>query len=35
MYSNRGFNRWRRHPWHGLLARAEEAPEDIVQVYVD
>ena len=35
MYSNRGFNRWRRHPWHGLHARAEEAPEDIVQVYVE
>ena len=35
MYSNRSFNRWRRHPWHGLHARAEEAPEDIVQVYVE
>jgi inorganic pyrophosphatase len=35
MYSNRGFNRWRRHPWHGLHARAEEAPEDIVQVYIE
>ena len=20
MYSNRDFNRWRRHPWHGLKA---------------
>ncbi len=35
MYSNRGFNRWRRHPWHGLHARADGAPEDIVQVYVE
>lgn len=35
MYSNRDFNRWRRHPWHGLHARAGEMPEDIVQVYIE
>lgn len=35
MYSNREFNRWRRHPWHGLHARAQDAAEDIVQVYVE
>ena len=35
MYSNRDFNRWRRHPWHGLRARRDGAPEDIVQVYVE
>ncbi len=35
MYSNRGFNRWRRHPWHGLHARGEDMPEDIVQVYIE
>ena len=35
MYSNRNFNRWRRHPWHGLHARADEAPQDVVQVYVE
>lgn len=35
MYENRNFNRWRRHPWHGLRARADGAPEDIVQVYVE
>ena len=35
MYSNRDFNRWRRHPWHGLHARADEMPEDIVQVYIE
>jgi inorganic pyrophosphatase len=35
MYSNRDFNRWRRHPWHGLRARADGAPEDLVQVYVE
>jgi inorganic pyrophosphatase len=35
MYSNQAFNRWRRHPWHGLHARAHEAPADVVQVYVE
>ncbi len=25
MYSNSNFNRWRRHPWHGLRTRSEEA----------
>ena len=35
MYGNRDFNRWRRHPWHGLHTRAEDAPADIVQVYVE
>ncbi len=35
MYSNRNFNRWRRHPWHGLRARRDDAPEDVVQVFVE
>lgn len=35
MYSNRDFNRWRRHPWHGLKARPEDAPEDIVKCYIE
>jgi inorganic pyrophosphatase len=35
MYSNRNFNRWRRHPWHGLRARADDAPDDLVQVYIE
>ncbi|MHA7814975.1 MAG: inorganic pyrophosphatase [Pseudohaliea sp.] len=35
MYRNEKFNRWRRHPWHGLHARMDDAPEDIVQVYVE
>ena len=35
MYSNRDFNRWRRHPWHGLRTRLDEAPEDVVQVYIE
>ena len=35
MYSNQPFNRWRRHPWHGLHARADDMPQDVVQVYVE
>ncbi len=35
MYSNNTYNRWRRHPWHGLYARTEGAPDDVVQVYVE
>ncbi len=35
MYSNRDFNRWRRHPWHGLRAQSEDSPEDIVNVYIE
>ena len=35
MYNNQDFNRWRRHPWHGLHTRADEMPEDIVQVYIE
>jgi hypothetical protein len=35
MYSNSEFNRWRRHPWHGLHVRADDAPKDIVQVYIE
>ena len=35
MYSNSDFNRWRRHPWHGLRAQKDDMPKDIVQVYVE
>ena len=35
MYNNSDFNRWRRHPWHGLHVRGDNMPEDIVQVYVE
>ncbi|MFK7975654.1 MAG: inorganic pyrophosphatase [Halioglobus sp.] len=35
MYSNQDFNRWRRHPWHGLRTRPDDMPEDIVQVYIE
>jgi inorganic pyrophosphatase len=35
MYSNLEFNRWRRHPWHGLQPRTEGAAEDIIQTYIE
>ncbi len=35
MYSNKDFNRWRRHPWHGLHAHSDGSAEDIVQVYIE
>jgi inorganic pyrophosphatase len=35
MYNNTDFNRWRRHPWHGLHARSNGSAEDIVQVYIE
>ena len=35
MYKNTDYNRWRRHPWHGLHARADEAAQDVVQVYIE
>ena len=35
MYNDADFNRWRRHPWHGLRTRADDTPEDIVQVYIE
>jgi inorganic pyrophosphatase len=35
MYENNQFNRWRRHPWHGLHARTEDMKEGLVQVYVE
>jgi inorganic pyrophosphatase len=35
MYRNENYNRWRRHPWHGLYARTEGCAEGVVQVYVE
>jgi inorganic pyrophosphatase len=35
MYSNQDFNRWRRHPWHGLQVRPEGMSEDMVQAYIE
>jgi inorganic pyrophosphatase len=35
MYNNTDFNRWRRHPWHGLHAHADGQEEGSVQVYIE
>ncbi len=35
MYRNEKFNRWRRHPWHGLYAHREDADKGTVQTYVE
>ncbi|HEY6132245.1 MAG TPA: inorganic pyrophosphatase [Halioglobus sp.] len=35
MYKNNEFNRWRRHPWHGLYPRMENMPENLVQAYIE
>ncbi len=35
MYNNTEFNRWRRHPWHGLHTRADGQEEGSVQVYIE
>jgi inorganic pyrophosphatase len=35
MYRNETFNRWRRHPWHGLHAHADGAAEGVVQTYIE
>lgn len=35
MYRNEKFNRWRRHPWHGLHSQADDAAEGVVQVYIE
>jgi inorganic pyrophosphatase len=35
MYRNEKFNRWRRHPWHGLHAQSEGAETGVVQVYIE
>jgi inorganic pyrophosphatase len=35
MYNNTDFNRWRRHPWHGLHTRRDGMAEDSVQVYIE
>lgn len=35
MYNDSEFNRWRRHPWHGLHARTEGMKEDRVQCYIE
>lgn len=35
MYENRDFNRWRRHPWHGLKAIPDAAKPDVVRAYIE
>ncbi|MBT8139976.1 MAG: inorganic pyrophosphatase [Gammaproteobacteria bacterium] len=35
MYSNREFNRWRRHPWHGLKAIPDPERPDVVRAYIE
>lgn len=35
MYENNEFNRWRRHPWHGLEPRRDGMPEAVVQAYIE
>ena len=35
MYSNRDFNRWRRHPWHGLKAIPDPGRPGVVRAYVE
>jgi inorganic pyrophosphatase len=35
MYENTEYNRWRRHPWHGLQANPDESKPDIVTAYIE
>lgn len=35
MYRNEEFNRWRRHPWHGLHSKMEGSDDGVVQVYIE
>ncbi len=35
MYSSLEFNRWRRHPWHGLDARPDEEVKSVVRAYIE
>lgn len=35
MYSDREFNRWRRHPWHGLQAHPDANRKEIVRTYIE
>lgn len=35
MYEQGEFNRWRRHPWHGLKPRLEDASEDMIQAFIE
>ena len=35
MYADEEFSAFRRHPWHGLKAHANEAAKDIVTAYIE
>lgn len=35
MYEHGDFNRWRRHPWHGLAPRPEGAERNLVQAFIE
>lgn len=35
MYQNTEYNRWRRHPWHGLKAIPDESKPGIVTAYIE
>lgn len=35
MYPDEEFSAWRRHPWHGLNAHADDAAKDVVTAYIE
>lgn len=35
MYQNTEYNRWRRHPWHGLKARPDDSKPNVVTAYIE
>jgi inorganic pyrophosphatase len=35
LYAQGRFNRWRRHPWHGLRPRPDDAPENVVTAFIE
>ena len=35
MYKNTEYNRWRRHPWHGLAAVPNENEPSVVTAYIE
>lgn len=35
MYEHGVFNRWRRHPWHGLKPRLDDDRPEVVQAFIE
>jgi inorganic pyrophosphatase len=35
MYEHGDFNRWRRHPWHGLKPRPDGGADNVVQAFIE